>query len=60
MNSHFVNITKELKLKPREIETKELTVRIRSQMNDEIKLNEFEFVLIQICQIKLHYSSQNA
>lgn len=28
MNNHFVNITKELKLKPREIETKELTVRI--------------------------------
>ena len=32
MNSHFVNITKELKLKPREIETKELTVRISTQV----------------------------
>ena len=32
MNNHFVNITKELKLKPREIETKELTVRIISAL----------------------------
>ena len=57
MNNHFVNITKKLKSKPRETETKPFTLlelvqrykdyqgKIRSQMNDEN--NFFSFKLFQ-------------